>query len=123
MASPHSDILRSQRSLTNTGKQEAVRTDRRKKTGSMQRKICDLSILLENATDTSVSEETETRRRHMRPSTTDQVKGKIHEVKGQLKKKTGQLTNDRGLAAEGQAEKTAGTIQKKIGQVEAVFEK
>jgi len=59
----------------------------------------------------------------MKPSTNDQIKGKLHEVKGKVKKTAGQLTNNRSLAAEGQNEQLAGTIQKKIGQVEAVFEK
>jgi uncharacterized protein YjbJ (UPF0337 family) len=58
----------------------------------------------------------------MKPGTTDQVEGKIHEVKGKIKEKAGQLTNDPALAADGHNEKAAGTIQKKIGQVEAVFE-
>ena len=59
----------------------------------------------------------------MKLSAKDQVEGKIHEVKGGIKEKAGQLTNNPGLAAEGQNEKLAGTIQKKIGQVEAIFEK
>jgi uncharacterized protein YjbJ (UPF0337 family) len=59
----------------------------------------------------------------LKPSTKDQVGGKIHVVKGQLKEKAGQLTNDPDLEAEGQAEKIAGKVQTKIGQVEKVFEK
>jgi len=59
----------------------------------------------------------------MKPSTKDQVQGKLHELKGKTKEKAGQLTNNPGLTAEGQNEKLAGKIQKKIGQVEAVFEK
>jgi uncharacterized protein YjbJ (UPF0337 family) len=59
----------------------------------------------------------------MKPSTKDQVQGKLHEVKGKLKQKAGQVTNNSRLAAEGQSEKIAGTIQRKIGQVEAVLEK
>ena len=59
----------------------------------------------------------------MKPSTKDQVKGKFHELKGKAKEKAGQLTNNPDLAAEGQNEKLAGKIQKKIGQVEAVLEK
>jgi uncharacterized protein YjbJ (UPF0337 family) len=61
--------------------------------------------------------------KHMKPSTTDQVKGKLHELKGKAKEKAGQLTNNPRLTAEGQTEKLAGKIQKKIGQVEAVLEK
>jgi len=53
----------------------------------------------------------------------DQIKGKLHEVKGKAKEKVGQATNSPNLAAEGQDEKLAGKIQRKIGQVEKVFEK
>ncbi len=59
----------------------------------------------------------------MKPSTKDQINGKLHEVKGKAKETAGQLTNNPSLAAEGLNEQLAGTIQKKIGQVEAVFEK
>jgi uncharacterized protein YjbJ (UPF0337 family) len=59
----------------------------------------------------------------MKSSTTDQVKGKLHEIKGDVKEKAGQLTNNPDLAAEGQNEKLAGVVQKKIGQIEKVFEK
>lgn len=58
----------------------------------------------------------------MKPSTTDQVQGALHEVKGDVKEKAGQLTGNRDLANEGQAEKIAGKVQKKVGQVEKVFE-
>jgi uncharacterized protein YjbJ (UPF0337 family) len=59
----------------------------------------------------------------MKPSTKDQMVGKLHEVKGKVKQKAGQVTNNPDLAAEGQGEKLAGKIQKKVGQVEKVFEK
>ena len=59
----------------------------------------------------------------MKPSTKDQIEGKLHEVKGGVKEKVGQLTNDSGLAAQGQDEKIAGKVQKKAGQIEKVFEK
>lgn len=59
----------------------------------------------------------------MKPSTADQIKGKLHEVKGGTKEKAGQLTNDPNLEAEGQAEKVTGKVQKKIGQIEKIFEK
>jgi uncharacterized protein YjbJ (UPF0337 family) len=58
----------------------------------------------------------------MSQSTKDQAQGAFHEVKGEVKKKAGQLTNDPNLVAEGQDEKLAGKIQKKVGQVEKVFE-
>jgi uncharacterized protein YjbJ (UPF0337 family) len=59
----------------------------------------------------------------MKPSTKDQIQGKLHEVKGKAKEKVGQVTNNPNLAAEGQDEKIAGVVQKKVGQVEKVFEK
>jgi uncharacterized protein YjbJ (UPF0337 family) len=63
------------------------------------------------------------RRSDMKPSTKDQVKGNFHELKGKAKEKAGQVMNNPDLAAEGQEEKVAGKVQKKIGQVEKVFEK
>jgi uncharacterized protein YjbJ (UPF0337 family) len=59
----------------------------------------------------------------MKPSTTDQVQGTLHELKGKAKEKAGKITNNPDLAAEGQGEKLAGKVQKKIGQIEKVFEK
>ncbi len=59
----------------------------------------------------------------MKPSTQDQLQGALHEIKGDVKQKAGELTNDPDLAAEGQGEKLAGTIQKKVGQIEKVLEK
>jgi uncharacterized protein YjbJ (UPF0337 family) len=59
----------------------------------------------------------------MRPSTKDEIDGKVHEVKGGVKEKAGQLTNNPDLEAEGQDEKVGGKFQKKIGQVERIFEK
>jgi uncharacterized protein YjbJ (UPF0337 family) len=56
----------------------------------------------------------------MKPSTTDQVQGTLHEVKGDVKEKIGQVTGNPDATNEGQAEKIAGTVQKKIGQVEKV---
>jgi uncharacterized protein YjbJ (UPF0337 family) len=40
-----------------------------------------------------------------------------------VKQKAGQVSNNPTLAAEGQDEKLAGKIQKKVGQIEKVFEK
>jgi len=59
----------------------------------------------------------------MKPSTTDQLQGTLHEAKGKLKEKAGQVTKNPNLEAEGQAEKIGGKVQKKVGQVEKVFEK
>jgi uncharacterized protein YjbJ (UPF0337 family) len=53
----------------------------------------------------------------MKPSTKNQIAGRVHEVKGTIKEKVGELTNDPGLEGEGIGEKIAGKVQKKIGQV------
>jgi uncharacterized protein YjbJ (UPF0337 family) len=63
------------------------------------------------------------RREEMKQSTKDQVAGQIHAVTGSVKEKVGQVTNDPNLEAEGTTENLAGKIQKKVGQVEKVFEK
>jgi uncharacterized protein YjbJ (UPF0337 family) len=59
----------------------------------------------------------------MKPSTTDQIQGALHEIKGKAKQKAGEVTNNPNLAQEGQSEKLAGKVQKKVGQIEKVFEK
>jgi uncharacterized protein YjbJ (UPF0337 family) len=59
----------------------------------------------------------------MKPSTKDQMQGKFHEAKGAVKEKAGRATNDPNLANRGGDEKIAGKVQKKVGQVERVFEK
>ena len=59
----------------------------------------------------------------MKPSTEDQIAGKVHEVKGKIKEKAGQLTNNPDLEGQGIGEKIAGKVQKKIGQLEKVIEK
>ncbi len=59
----------------------------------------------------------------MKPSTKDQIQGKLHEIKGKAKQKAGQVTNNPDLAAEGQVEKIAGVVQKKVGQIEKVLER
>jgi len=59
----------------------------------------------------------------MKPSTKDQAHGKFHEVKGKIKEKVGRATNNPDLEGAGENEKVAGKVQKKIGQIEKVFEK
>lgn len=59
----------------------------------------------------------------MTSSKTDKAEGKLHEVKGELKEALGNVSNDPALETEGQDENTSGKIQKKIGQIKAVFEK
>jgi len=57
----------------------------------------------------------------MNQSTKDDLQGKAHELKGAVKEAAGKVTNKPDLEAEGQNEKLAGTIQKKVGQVEKVL--
>ncbi len=59
----------------------------------------------------------------MKDSSKDKIDGAAHEIKGAVKEKVGQITNDPDLEAEGTGEKIAGKIQKKVGDVEKVFEK
>ena len=58
----------------------------------------------------------------MKDSIKDKIEGKVHEVKGALKEKAGKATNDPDLETEGSAEKIGGKVQKKIGDIEKVFE-
>jgi uncharacterized protein YjbJ (UPF0337 family) len=59
----------------------------------------------------------------MKPSTENEIAGKVHEVKGTIKEKVGELTKDPDLEGEGIGEKIAGKVQKKIGQVEKALGK
>jgi uncharacterized protein YjbJ (UPF0337 family) len=59
----------------------------------------------------------------MNSSTNDQIAGAFHEVKGKIKETAGQVTNNPDLESEGQVENLGGKVQKKVGQVEKVFEK
>jgi uncharacterized protein YjbJ (UPF0337 family) len=59
----------------------------------------------------------------MKQSVKDEARGRLHEVKSKIKEKVGRVTNNPDLEAEGQDEKVVGTVQKKIGQVEKVFDK
>ena len=59
----------------------------------------------------------------MKPSTKDKIEGTLHEVKGKVKETVGRTVNNPNLENEGQAENLGGKVQKKVGQVEQVFEK
>lgn len=59
----------------------------------------------------------------MTNSTKDKIQGTIHEVKGSVKEKMGQVTSNPTLTGKGKSEKVAGTLQKKMGEIEEVFEK
>jgi uncharacterized protein YjbJ (UPF0337 family) len=78
---------------------------------------------LQNAEKISARSEPSRQEESMKQSTKDQATGKLHEMKGKIKEKAGQATNNANLANEGQDEKVGGKIQKKVGQIEKVFEK
>ena len=59
----------------------------------------------------------------MKDSTKDKIAGIAHEAKGAVKEKIGRTNKPDSLEAEGTAEKVAGKVQKKVGDVEKVFEK
>jgi uncharacterized protein YjbJ (UPF0337 family) len=59
----------------------------------------------------------------MKDSTKDKIQGAVHELKGSVKEKVGHATNNPQLEDKGTDEKVAGKIQKKVGDVEKVFEK
>jgi uncharacterized protein YjbJ (UPF0337 family) len=59
----------------------------------------------------------------MKPSTQNEIAGKVHEVKGTIKEKVGKLTNDPDLEGEGIGENVAGKVQKKVGQVQKALGK
>jgi uncharacterized protein YjbJ (UPF0337 family) len=54
----------------------------------------------------------------MKPSTKDEIAGKLHEVKGKIKEEVGDATTDPNLEVSGNAEKNAGKVQNWIGRVE-----
>ena len=59
----------------------------------------------------------------MKPSTRNEIAGRVHEVKGTIKEKAGELTNDADLEGEGISERIVGIVQKQIGQVQRIVEK
>jgi len=59
----------------------------------------------------------------MKDSTKDKVEGAAHELKGAVKEKVGQVVGNPNLQDQGTGEKIAGKVQKKVGDVEKVFEK
>ena len=59
----------------------------------------------------------------MTNSTRQQIEGDLHDAKGTAKEAEGKLTNNPDLEAEGQGERIGGKVQKKVGDVEKVFEK
>jgi uncharacterized protein YjbJ (UPF0337 family) len=59
----------------------------------------------------------------MKDSVKNEVAGNAHEVKGSVKQAVGHVTGNPKVEADGQQEKIAGKVQKKIGQVERVIDK
>jgi uncharacterized protein YjbJ (UPF0337 family) len=54
----------------------------------------------------------------MKPSTKDEIAGKLHEVKGKIKEELGDATTDPNLEVSGNVEKNAGKIQSWMGRAE-----
>jgi uncharacterized protein YjbJ (UPF0337 family) len=59
----------------------------------------------------------------MNPGAKDRIAGMAHEAKGKVKEVAGQALSNPDVEAEGRAENLGGKIQKKVGEVEQVFEK
>jgi uncharacterized protein YjbJ (UPF0337 family) len=59
----------------------------------------------------------------MENSTRQQLEGKLHEDRGAAKEKAGLVLDDKELQAEGEKEKIAGLVQRKLGEIEKVFGK
>jgi uncharacterized protein YjbJ (UPF0337 family) len=59
----------------------------------------------------------------MKDSVKDKVEGAVHDAKGAVKEKLGRTTKNPNLEDEGTAEKVGGKVQKKVGDIEKVFEK
>jgi uncharacterized protein YjbJ (UPF0337 family) len=59
----------------------------------------------------------------MNQSTNDRIEGAIHEAKGKVKETAGQAIGNPDLEVEGKIENFGGKVQRKVGQVEQVFEK
>lgn len=59
----------------------------------------------------------------MKSSTKDKIKGAFKEAKGKVKEETGKTTGNPDLRDRGTIEKAGGKVQRKIGDVEKVFEK
>src|ERR1035441_9446484 len=55
------------------------------------------------------------RRRNMKTSTKDNIRGSFHEVKGTIKEEVGKVTGDCNLKAERKAEKKTGKVQQRVG--------
>ena len=59
----------------------------------------------------------------MKDSTHDKAEGTGKQIKGKIKEVAGQVTNNPTLRDEGRADQVEGKVQKKIGDIEKVFNK
>jgi uncharacterized protein YjbJ (UPF0337 family) len=58
----------------------------------------------------------------MKSSTKDKIKGAVKEAKGKAKEETGKAIGNPDLRDRGTIEKAGGKVQRKIGDVEKLFE-
>jgi uncharacterized protein YjbJ (UPF0337 family) len=63
-----------------------------------------------------------THEQHLKPSTTDKIQGSAKIVSGKVKEETGKVIGNPNLQAKGNVEKNEGRVQKKIGEIEKVFD-
>lgn len=59
----------------------------------------------------------------MKDSTHDKVEGLAKETKGAIKQGAGKITGNERLQASGRADKAEGKVQKKVGEIEKVFDR
>ena len=52
----------------------------------------------------------------------DRLRGSAREIKGHMKEKTGRALGNRRMEGEGSRERLGGKVQRKVGEVEKVFE-
>lgn len=59
----------------------------------------------------------------MKDSTHDKAEGTAKDLKGKVKEAAGKMTNNPNLRDEGRADQVEGKVQKKVGDIEKVFNK
>lgn len=59
----------------------------------------------------------------MKQSTHDKIEGIAKEAKGNVKQGAGKLVGNERLQGEGRADKVEGKVQKKVGEIEKVFDR
>ncbi len=59
----------------------------------------------------------------IRRSTKNQAKGSARELKGKVKERAGRVLKRPDIQDQGAIERAGGKLQKKVGQVQRVFEK